>query len=191
MPERMQRAHAASIDPATGLYDGWTIKVRATEEISRARRYRYPVSLVVVAFPSTEQRLIEERVRQLADLLERHVREADILARYGYDSLALLLPHTDEAGVRCVGERIQQLAMVMQLPEGLGGMPLPVCVGVTTVPEDYFGDGAAVVDYLGENLRSLAAGKSERCVFVPLSSRGVPETQRAPVPDLAAWPRTE
>jgi len=169
MLEKATRAYNASLDPATGLYDSQTIRRRIVEEVSRARRYHYPLSLIVTIFPSPEAWHAEDRVQQLAQLLERHVRTTDILARFNHSGLVILLPHTDEAGARRLGERVYQLATVMQLPAGLGGNPAPVHVGVTTVPADY-GDGAAdLVDTLWERLCNEAGDRRGHFTFIALS----------------------
>jgi two-component system cell cycle response regulator len=169
MLEQAMRAYTASLDPTTGLYDGETIRRRIAEELSRARRYHYPLSLIVAIFSTPEAWHAEDRVQQLAQLLERHVRTTDILARLNHSGLVALLPHTGEAGARCLGERVYQLATVMQLPAGLGGNPAPVHVGVTTVPADYGEDAAKLVDTLWERLRTEAGGRRAHFAFITLS----------------------
>lgn len=168
MQDTTKRAYEASLDPITGLYDGQTIRLRLVEELSRARRYSYPLSLVLVTFPTVDVKHAEEHLRQLAELLERHVRTVDILARCERDSLVLLLPHTDQEGACRLGERVYQLATVMQLPAGLGGRPAPVQVGITTVPADYDGEAAAVVDTLWERLSSTAGPTGTLSLCAPV-----------------------
>jgi len=169
MLEQVQRAYTASLDPVTGLYDTQTIRHRIVEELSRARRYHYPFSLVVAIFPAVESGHAEDRVQQLALLLERHVRATDILARLNHSGLVVLLPHTGEAGARRLGERIYRLATVMQLPAGLGGNPAPVHVGVTTVPADYGQDVPDLVDTLWQRLCTEANGRRAHFTFIALA----------------------
>lgn len=173
MPKKTKRAYEATLDATTGLYDGQTIRLRMVEEVTRARRYRYPVSLVVVVFEGAEAQQAEERLHQLAELLERHVRTVDIIARCEQDSLVLLLPHTAADGARQLGERVYDMATVMQLPAGLGGRPVTVRVGITTVPMDYEGNAAALVDMAKESLRKAAWKGSYRAVIpLPLGEGG-------------------
>jgi diguanylate cyclase (GGDEF)-like protein len=169
MLQRNLRAYEASLDPITGLYDSQTIRRRIVEELSRARRYHYPLSLIVTIFPAAEDWHAEDRVQQLAQLLERHVRTTDILARFNHSGLVILLPHTAEAGARRLGERVYQLATVMQLPAGLGGNPAPVHVGVTTVPVDYGEDAAELVDTLWDRLCTEAGTRQGHFTFIALS----------------------
>jgi len=169
MLELAHHAYEASLDPVTGLYDDQTIRRRIVEELSRARRYRYPLSLIVTIFPTAEAWHAEDRVHQLALLLERHVRTTDILARFNHSGLVMLLPHTGESGARHLGERIHRLATVMQLPAGLGGNPTPVHIGVTTVPADYAADAAALMDTLWERLCTEAGNKRSHFAFIALT----------------------
>ncbi len=168
MPERMERAYPVTIDSATGLYDRWTMESRASEEVARAQRYGYPVSLLLIAFQSADARRAEEKVLQLAELLRRHVRAVDVLACFGRDTLAVMLPHTGRDGARCLAERILQLAMVMQPPTGLLGGPIPVHVGVTTILQGYRGSGRALVEQLAIGLQQ-DTGHEHIVVVEPVS----------------------
>ncbi len=166
MPKRTKRVYETALDTTTGLYDGRSIRLRMAEEVERSRRYRYSVSLVLVVFVCAEAWQAEERVRQLAELLERHVRAVDIVARCEQDGLALLLPHTGEEGARQLAERVYDLATVMQLPAGLGGRPAAVRVGILTVPPDYAGNAAALVDMAEEALHKTER-KGSYCTVLP------------------------
>lgn len=168
MLEQAHRAYEASLDPVTGLYDTQTIRRRIVEELTRAHRYHYPFSLVVAIFPVVDAWHAEDRVQQLALLLERHIRASDILARLNHSGLVVLLPHTGEAGARRLGERIYQLATVMQLPAGLGGNPAPVHVGVATVPADYSEDAAVLVDTMWERVCTEAGSRRAHFTLITL-----------------------
>ncbi len=49
----------------------------------------------------------DQVLRTLADRLSQHVREFDILCRYGGDEFALLLPETDLFMAASVAERLR------------------------------------------------------------------------------------
>ncbi len=186
MPERVERAYPVTIDSDTGLYDRWTMGFRASEEVERAQRYGYPVSLLMVTFQGSEVRRAEEKVLQLAELLRRHVRSADVLARYSYDTLALVLPYTGEEGARQLAQRIIQLATVMQPPTGLLGGPVPVQAGLTTVPQGYRGNGHTLVEQLAAGLKQgagLAPISIVKTATEPPSGDGKGDHGHPPRPD--------
>jgi diguanylate cyclase (GGDEF)-like protein len=60
-------------------------------------------------------------LRQFARLLEKAVRETDVVARWGGDEFVVLAPDADRAGLRKVAERIREKAdgRVFPLPSGV------------------------------------------------------------------------
>jgi diguanylate cyclase (GGDEF)-like protein len=86
-------------------------------EISRAARYRYEVSLVIMdidafkKYNDTFGHLAgNERLTALALLLSDSVRYPDLPARFGGEEFALLLPHTGKTGALVLAERIRAAA---------------------------------------------------------------------------------
>lgn len=88
-------------DGLTNLYNRRAFDTRLEDEFQRARRYRRPLSLVMMdidhfknyndthGHPQGDQLL-----RELAQLLINSVRSTDFVARYGGEELAVLLPET-------------------------------------------------------------------------------------------------
>ena len=73
----------------------------------------------------------DQVLRTLADRLSQHVREFDILCRYGGDEFALLLPETDLFMASSVAERLR--ASISDEPINTDGGPVPITIslGVT------------------------------------------------------------
>jgi diguanylate cyclase (GGDEF)-like protein len=166
MAEQMERAYEA-FDLATGLYDRRTMWSRLAEEVSRARRYRYPLSLMLITFDTPDTQRAVECMLQLAELLKQHTRRADILVRYSEDTLAILLPCTDEPGALNLAERIRRLAQIMP-PLVEGGGSVPVHIGVTSTPGDANVDKVALVEQVEWALREVKSKAGEtRIVVVP------------------------
>lgn len=78
---------------------------------------RYGQSLAVVLFDIDHFKRINDTaghiagddvLRQVADLVRRHLRDADLFARYGGEEFILLLPSTTAAQAVAVAERIRQ-----------------------------------------------------------------------------------
>jgi diguanylate cyclase (GGDEF)-like protein len=73
----------------------------------------------------------DQVLRTLADRLSQHVREFDILCRYGGDEFALLLPETDLFMAASVAERLRvSIADEPMKTEG-GLVPVTISLGVT------------------------------------------------------------
>lgn len=156
-----ERVYEVFVDRETGLYDRRTMWSRLAEEVSRTRRYRYPLALMLLSFVSPNSRLAVEYLLQLAQILKRHTRSSDLLARYSEDTLALLLPCTDERGALRLAKRIRQLAAVLS-PASAQALR----IGVTSALGGYNGNKIALVEQVEWALRQ-ALEQEERTVFVP------------------------
>jgi diguanylate cyclase (GGDEF)-like protein len=108
-------------DALTGLFNRRALGERLTEELSRARRYGAPLSLMMIDIDhfkrvnDTHGHTVGDMViGHVARLLAKDRRVSDIVARYGGDELVLLLPHTPLAGAVTLGDRLRKL--VAQTP---------------------------------------------------------------------------
>jgi diguanylate cyclase (GGDEF)-like protein len=74
---------------------------------------------------------------QVADLVRRTVRETELIARYGGDEFAILLPATNLQGARSAGQRLLQ-AMETGEFTTTGGEPvsdLTLSIGLAAYPD--------------------------------------------------------
>ncbi|HEV2854418.1 MAG TPA: diguanylate cyclase [Thermoanaerobaculia bacterium] len=111
-----QRLHELStLDGLTRQLNHRVIYDRLTEELERARRYRYPLSVVLCDFDhfkevnDTHGHLAGDAVlREGAAVLRRCLRTTDLLGRYGGEEFLAVLPQVDLAGARMAAERLRQ-----------------------------------------------------------------------------------
>jgi diguanylate cyclase (GGDEF)-like protein len=110
-----QREHEqARLDPLTQLPNRQAFEEQLKAELSRASRFRRPVSVLVLdcdGFKAINDHLGhaagDAALRKVAQTLRSSVRQYDIVARYGGDEFVLVLPETDVSDAETVAERLQ------------------------------------------------------------------------------------
>jgi diguanylate cyclase (GGDEF)-like protein len=105
----------ASLDGLTGIANRRSFDERLSHEWSRAVRLRKPLALAMIDLDNFKQfndlygHLAGDKcLCSVADELARQVqRPEDLIARFGGEEFALLLPHTSADGAQKVVERIR------------------------------------------------------------------------------------
>jgi two-component system, cell cycle response regulator len=111
-----QRLHELStLDGLTRQLNHRVIYDRLTEELDRARRYKYPLSVVLCDFDhfkevnDTHGHLAGDAVlREGAAVLRKCLRSTDLLGRYGGEEFLAVLPQVDLGAARQAAERLRQ-----------------------------------------------------------------------------------
>jgi diguanylate cyclase (GGDEF)-like protein len=108
-------AHAAAIDPLTGLFNRRHFLARLEEEVERARRQSSPLTVIMIDVDNFKQlndrlgHLLGDAVlRAVGDVLRRSVRLFDVCARHGGDEFAILMPGSDPESSLQIAERIRE-----------------------------------------------------------------------------------
>jgi diguanylate cyclase (GGDEF)-like protein len=162
-------AEQALTDPLTGLWNRRYMAETLEREVTRARRFGHPISLIILDVDDFKQ--INDReghlqgdivLEKVAGVAEAATRSIDVAARYGGDELAVILVETDREGALIVGERLADAmrATAVPLREG-GSMGVTISLGVATIP-DSAADLESLVDAADRALlRAKRAGKNQ------------------------------
>jgi len=109
-------AHAAAVDPITGVFNRRHLHIRLDEELQRSRRHNIPVAVLVLDIDDFKTindsygHLVGDLVlRDVAEILRRSVRVFDICARFGGDEFVIVMPGSASAGATRIAERIREL----------------------------------------------------------------------------------
>ncbi len=140
---RMHRAESLSVtDDLTQLYNSRYLSQVLRRETKRAARSNRPLSLLFIdldgfkTINDTHGHLLGSRALvEAAALIRRCARETDIVARYGGDEFALVLPDTGSEGAVAVGARVRERIAAHGFLRDRGlDIRLTVSVGVATLP---------------------------------------------------------
>jgi diguanylate cyclase (GGDEF)-like protein len=135
-------AHAAAIDPVSGLFNRRYFHVRIEEELQRARRHHMPVALLMIDID--DFKTINDNfghlagdvvIKDTAEILKRSVRVFDICTRFGGEEFAIVMPDSDGDDAVGSAERIRQRIEEYQSLD-LGGMRITASIGVAVSTEE-------------------------------------------------------
>jgi diguanylate cyclase (GGDEF)-like protein len=141
---QLKRSEELSVtDDLTALYNSRYLNLVLRRETKRASRSGRPLSLLFIdldgfkAVNDTHGHLCGSRTLvEAAGVIRANARETDVVARFGGDEFALVLPDTGPEGARAVGERIRErlAAHPFLAADGLN-VRLTASIGVATLPD--------------------------------------------------------
>jgi diguanylate cyclase (GGDEF)-like protein len=132
----------AVTDEMTRIYNHRYFQQRLDEELMRATRYDNRISLLILDvdhfknFNDTYGHPEGDRVlKMVAKLIERSVREVDIVARYGGEEFVVICPEKNGEGSLTPAERIR--SSVAEYDFRINGKPAPITVslGIACFPD--------------------------------------------------------
>jgi diguanylate cyclase (GGDEF)-like protein len=142
---RSNLAELAITDPLTGLFNRRHFEDILRDEVARVRRYGGHCALAMLdldffkSYNDTLGHLAgDDLLRDLGQMLRRHMRMTDVLARYGGEEFGLIMVNTPKEVAIAAMERLRGLVEAYPfrggniLPDGR----LTVSVGIAGCPED-------------------------------------------------------
>jgi two-component system, cell cycle response regulator len=160
----------SSTDELTGLYNMRAIYRRGEEEILRAKRFRKPVSALLVNidnFSDVNQNysfIVGSHVLQeVAMRLKQCLRSIDLVARVGADEFFVLLSDTDLAGAEFIAERVRDIIQSAPFKNDKQMIRLTATVGVAGITAEHAEERMTdLLRIATEALRSAKANGSNR-----------------------------
>lgn len=145
-------------DGLTGLANRAHLMASMDREVRRARRYGRPLALVMLDVDHFKRvndehgHLVGDAVlRELAALLRDRARSLDLVARFGGEELAMLLPETTQEGARQLAESVRQLVAQRELRAYGATLQVTVSAGVAELSREV-STAEALVQVADENL---------------------------------------
>ena len=142
LAEALERADH---DPLTGLLNHRAFHKRYEEEVERAERTGTTLAVAMVDLDNFKffndsygHAVGDEVLRRVAETLRAGCRRYDVLARFGGDEFALLMPETSPAEAARLAQRLERgLERSGYRPEGSEvAIPLTLSLGLASYPQD-------------------------------------------------------
>lgn len=125
------------IDSLTHAFNRRHFNLRLTEEISRARRFNRPLSLVVFDIDRFKElndayghQVGDALLQRLADHVRLTVRSIDLLCRIGGDEFAVLMPDTDINDCTRFGGRLRTSLSAQRFAVDARQLPTPLLISI-------------------------------------------------------------
>ncbi len=133
----------AARDPLTGLYNQRMFWELFQYEVERAKRHDYKFSLLIIDLDNFKlindfygHNFGDQVLKHIADILENVFRDEDVVARYGGDEFAIILPYTGSEEAKKVAARLSKALEQFSI-EAPNGKPVKVTssIGIAVFPD--------------------------------------------------------
>ena len=112
-------------DPLTGLHNRRYMEARLAEELSRSKRYDYPMSFMMIdiddfkLYNDLNGHQAGDRALEIAaQCLRAALRKVDVASRYGGEEFSILLPQTNLPEASVIADRIRRKISETKFPHG-------------------------------------------------------------------------
>jgi diguanylate cyclase (GGDEF)-like protein len=161
-------AQFRAVDPVTGAGTYSHLKTSLDAELARSRRYGRPAGCLMYGFDdygalryTLGREGCDEYLTRLSQAVAACLRSADRLFRVDSDEFVVLLPETDHAGMRLVGQRILEVSRDVKCTGPNGPVNVTVRCGGAVFPHPVIRSSEDLLREANKSFRALqGAGKS-------------------------------
>jgi diguanylate cyclase (GGDEF)-like protein len=174
--QRISRLERESItDPLTGMYNRRHMDRRLVEEVERARRYGYPLSIMLFDIDHFKKindqhghQLGDVVLKNLSRILSGAVRRTDIVARYGGEEILIITPHTELEEAYELADRIRVLVQdseVADIRTHEGRQPIHVTTSGGVAEDHKDMESTRILIELADEALYKAKSEGRNCVI--------------------------
>ena len=123
-------------DELTGLPNTRYFKYIFPKELNRAKRFKYPMSLMVLDIDKFKEindveghAIGDEYIKKVAKEVASNIRTYDILCRYGGDEFVIIFPRVPKEQAEIIKAELQSYILIKKLQ-------VTFSIGIGTYPED-------------------------------------------------------
>lgn len=166
--EKIQLEKFAITDHLTGLYNVRYFYHRFPEEFSRAQRYNFHLSCLMIDIDHFK--MINDRyghrtgdivLNKFAHLLKKYTRKSDVLARYGGEEFIMLLPQTHVKAATAKAEELRGIIEKYRFSEMERKSRLTVSIGISSYPTHKITDRDDIITLADKALyKAKATGRN-------------------------------
>jgi diguanylate cyclase (GGDEF)-like protein len=162
-------------DALTGIANRRHFEWRLSEEIERARRYKYPLSTLMLDLDHFKQvndnyghQIGDIVLQQVAQRLRRILRRTDFLARYGGEEFIVLAPQTPADRALILAERLRQVIAESPIPVADNlQIHITISIGVAVFPNHAQNESELVRAADAALYKAKQMGRNRVCMFEP------------------------
>lgn len=126
-------------DPLTGCFNRSYLNERLPQELTRARRYRRPLSLIICDIDHFKNindnyghQAGDEVLKEFAARIMSSIRDqVDWIVRYGGEEFLIILPETDVEGTQILAERLREKITEKTINAGRHAISITASFGST------------------------------------------------------------
>lgn len=159
-------------DELTGVFTHSYMHQRIVTEFSRASRYGYPLSCLMIdvdRFKTVNEQkgyqIGDSLLRECAQIIFDNCRLSDIVARYGGTQFMTLLPLISYEGALQLGKRLRTTFADHKFLTKEGEIRVTVSIGISSFPEDSMSCRSDLISHAHRALLTAKASGRNRCML--------------------------